>query len=193
MSRQQSRRDFLRNAATMTGIGVWAAAEARAAARLNNPKSPNDQISFACIGVGGKGDSDTDDAARFGNIVALCDVDEETLNKKALKYPNAKLYRDYRKMYDEMEKQIDAVTVSTPDHSHGPATAMALHRGKAAYTQKPLAHSIYECRELSNLAHKRKVVTQMGNQGTADNNMRKNAYRVSGRRNRGGQGGSCLD
>ena len=177
MSRQQSRRDFLRAAATMTGIGILANAEARAL-RQNNPKSPNDQISFACIGVGGKGDSDTDDAARFGNIVALCDVDEETLNKKALKYPGAKLYRDYRKMYDEMGKSIDAVTVSTPDHSHGPATAIALHLHKAAYTQKPLAHSIYECRELSKLAHKNKVVTQMGNQGTADNSMRKNAYRV---------------
>jgi predicted dehydrogenase len=81
-------------------------------------------------------------------------------------------------MYDEMGKDIDAVTVSTPDHSHGPATAIALHLGKAAYTQKPLAHSIHECRKLSELAHKMKVVTQMGNQGTADNSMRKNAYRV---------------
>ena len=182
MSKQQSRqsrRDFLRTVATVTGIGVLASSEARAAAaRLANPKSPNDQISFACIGVGGKGDSDTDDAARFGNIVALCDVDEVALNKKALKYPNAKLYRDYRKMYDEMEKQIDAVTVSVPDHSHGPATAIALHMHKAAYTQKPLAHSISECRELTNLARKRRVVTQMGNQGTADNSMRKNAYRI---------------
>lgn len=177
MSWQQSRRDFLRNAATATAIGVLLEAEARAA-RQDNPKSPNDQLGFACIGVGGKGDSDTDDAARFGNIVALCDVDEETLNKKGQQYPKAKLYRDYRKMFDEMEKQIDAVTVSTPDHSHAPATAIALRMKKAAYTQKPLAHSIWECRELANLAKKNKVVTQMGNQGTADNSLRKNAYRV---------------
>jgi predicted dehydrogenase len=179
MSRQQSRRDFLRIAATMTGVGILGGPEAYAA-RLQNPKSPNDQINFACIGVGGKGDSDTDDAARFANIVALCDVDEEALRRKAQKYPKAKLYRDYRKMFDEMEKQIDGVTVSTPDHSHGPATAIALHLHKAAYTQKPLAHSIHECRELANLARKNKVVTQMGNQGTADNSMRSNAYRVRG-------------
>ena len=177
MSRQQSRRDFLRTAATVTGIGMFGGVEAHAA-RLLNPKSPNEQLSFACIGVGGKGDSDSDDAARFGNIVAICDVDSEALAKKAQKYPNAKQYRDYRKMFDEMGKQIDAVTVSTPDHSHGPATALALHLKKPAYTQKPLAHSIYECRELSNLARKNRVVTQMGNQGTADNRMRKNAYRV---------------
>src|SRR5207244_2179407 len=120
-----------------------------------------------------KGDSDSNDAARFGNIVALCDVDEETLNRKAQQYPNAKTYTDYRKMFDEMGKEIDAVTVSTPDHSHGPATAIALHLGKHAYTQKPMAHSVYECRKLGELARKMKVATQMGNQGTADNSMRR--------------------
>ncbi len=174
MSLQHSRRDFLRTAA-VTGFGVWIGTESRA---QNNPKSPNDKINFACIGVGGKGDSDSNDAARFGNIVAICDVDENTLDKKGQAYPNAKKYTDYRKMYDEMGKQFDAVTVSVPDHNHGPATALALHMGKACYTQKPMAHSIYECRELSKLAHKMKVVTQMGNQGTADNSMRRNAYRV---------------
>ena len=171
MSMQHSRRDFLRTAA-VTGFGVWIGTEALA---QDNPKSPNDKLNFACIGVGGKGDSDSNDAARFGNIVAICDVDEDTLNKKGQRYPDAKKYTDYRKMYDEMGKQIDAVTVSIPDHSHAPATALALHMGKAAYTQKPLAHSIYECRQLANLAQRMKVVTQMGNQGTADYSMRKNA------------------
>ncbi|HLJ54773.1 MAG TPA: Gfo/Idh/MocA family oxidoreductase [Chthonomonadaceae bacterium] len=174
MSMQNSRRDFLRTAA-VTGFGVWIGTEARA---QEKPKSPNEQVSFACIGVGGKGDSDSNDAAHFGNIVAICDVDQNTLNKKGERYPNAKKYTDYRKMYDEMGKQIDAVTVSVPDHNHGPATALALHMGKACYTQKPLAHSIYECRQLAALAHKMKAVTQMGNQGTADNSMRRNAYRV---------------
>ena len=174
MSMQHSRRDFIR-AAAVTGFGVWIGTEARA---QDKPKSANDTLGFACIGVGGKGDSDSDDAAKFGNIVAICDVDENTLNKKGEKYPSAKKYSDWRKMFDEMGKQIDGVTVSTPDHSHGPATAMALHMSKACYTQKPLAHSIYECRELSNLAKKMKVVTQMGNQGTANNSMRKNAYSV---------------
>ncbi len=174
MSLQHSRRDFLRTAA-VTGFGVWIGTESHA---QDKPKSPNAQVNFACIGVGGKGDSDSRDAARFGNIVAICDVDQNTLDKKGVAYPNAKKYTDYRKMYDEMGKEFDAVTVSTPDHNHGPATALALHMGKACYTQKPLAHSIYECRQLSELAKKMKVVTQMGNQGTADNSMRRNAYRV---------------
>src|SRR5579871_996683 len=81
-------------------------------------------------------------------------------------------------MLDEMGRQVDACTVSTPDHSHAPATAMALHLGKACYTQKPLAHSIYECRKLGELARKMKVATQMGNQGTASNSLRSNAYKV---------------
>src|SRR5579872_5844257 len=114
MSDQQSRRDFLRNAA-LTGMGVWIGTEVRA---QNNPKSPNDKINFACIGVGGKGDSDSRDAANFGNIVAICDVDDEQLNRKAKEFPQAKKYNDYRRMFDEMGKQIDAVTVSIPDHSH---------------------------------------------------------------------------
>ena len=158
-----------------TGFGVWVGTRAHAQA---NPKSPNDKLNLACIGVGGKGDSDSADAARFGNIVAICDVDEKTLNKKGEQFPGAKKYSDYRKMYDEMGKQIDVVTVSVPDHNHGPATAIALHMGKACYTQKPLAHSVYECRKLGELARKMKVATQMGNQGTADGTLRRSAYRI---------------
>ena len=174
MNTPRSRRDFLRGAAA-TGFGVWIGTEARA---QGSPKSPNDKLSFACIGVGGKGDSDSTDAGRFSNVVAICDVDENTLNKKAQEFPGAKKYSDYRKMFDEMGKQIDGVTVSIPDHSHAPATALALHMGKACYTQKPLAHSVYECRQLSNLARKMKVATQMGNQGTADSTLRRNAARI---------------
>lgn len=170
----QNRREFL-CAAALTGVGVWIGCETQA---QQNPKSPNDKINFACIGVGGKGDSDSNDAARFGNIVAICDVDENILNRKGQQYPNAKKYTDYRKMFEEMGKEIDAVTVSIPDHSHGPATALALHHGKHAYTQKPLAHSIYECRQLGALATRMKVATQMGNQGTADSSLRRNAYKV---------------
>ncbi len=174
MTNDQSRRDFLRTTA-VTAFGVWAGTEAQGQAK---PKSANEQLSFACIGVGGKGDSDSSDAGRFGNVIAICDVDENTLNRKGQQFPKAKKYADYRKMYDEMGKEFDGVTVSTPDHSHGPATAMALHMGKACYTQKPLAHSIYECRQLGMLARKMKVATQMGNQGTADNTLRSNAYKI---------------
>src|SRR5687768_4272816 len=108
MSSVVSRRDLLKGAA-YTGIGILIADRSLAAGF----QTPNEKINFACIGVGGKGDSDTADAARFGNIVAICDVDETTLNASAVKYPSARKYNDFRKMLDEMGKEIDAVTVST--------------------------------------------------------------------------------
>ncbi|HRZ94713.1 MAG TPA: Gfo/Idh/MocA family oxidoreductase, partial [Candidatus Paceibacterota bacterium] len=90
----------------------------------------NSRINVACIGVGGKGDSDTSDAAKCGgNIVALCDVDLGTLNKKAGQFPAAKKYQDYRKLLEEMGRDIDAVTVSTPDHNHGVAAIRAMKMG----------------------------------------------------------------
>ena len=127
-------------------------------------KSANEKLNVGSIGVGGKGASDLDGAAEGQNVVALCDVDENTLNKAAKKYPNAKLYRDYRKMLDE-QKDLDAVTVATPDHNHFHASMMAIQRGKHVYCQKPLTHSIWEARQLAVAAKKHKVATQMGNQG----------------------------
>ena len=172
MSGDLDRRDFLRTAA-VTGVGAFAANSA-----LAKSQSPNDKVNYACIGVGGKGDSDSNDAARLGNIVAICDVDEITLNKAGLKWPNAKKFTDYRKMLDAMGKSIDAVTVSVPDHNHGPASAMAMMMGKHCFTQKPMTHSLYEARKLTEIAKKMKVATQMGNQGTSDPGTRKNAYIV---------------
>ncbi len=111
---------------------------------------PNEKVRFACIGVGGKGDSDTRDAARFGQIVGLCDVDANTLDKMASRlkkeHPDAKTYFDYRKMLEELGDKIDAVTVSTPDHTHAPASVMAMRMGKHCFTQKPLTWSIEEAR-----------------------------------------------
>jgi predicted dehydrogenase len=174
MSEQSSRRQFIKQA-TFTGIGV--VISNRTWAQGN--KSANDRINFACIGVGGKGGSDSADCAEHGNVVAICDVDSDTLASAGNKrFPNAKRYTDWRKMLDEMGSGIDAVTVSTPDHMHAVATAAALHLGKACYTQKPLAHSVWECRQLADLARSKKVATQMGNQGTGDNSMRRNAALV---------------
>src|SRR5579862_133186 len=144
----------------------------------NRSGSANDRIGFACIGVGGMGDGDSNNAARFGNIVAICDVDESILAKKAQQFPKARKFTDYRKMFDAMSGEIDAVTVSTPDHSHAAATALALRHGKHVYTQKPLARSVYECRALAALAREMKAATQMGNQGTADSSLRRNASKV---------------
>ncbi len=137
-------------------------------------KGANDKIRVASVGVGGKGDSDCDQAAGAGGeIVAICDVDETTLNKKAAKFPNAKKYRDFRKMFEEMDKSIDAVTVSTPDHCHGIVAGTAMKMGKHVYCQKPLVQTVYEARTLRKLAKDMKVATQMGNQGSAENGLRR--------------------
>jgi predicted dehydrogenase len=174
MNRHTSRRDFLTTTA-FAGAGFWIAGTAAADVKS---LAANDQINFACIGVGGKGRSDTADAARHGNVVAICDVDEQTLARAAELYPKAKKYVDYRKMLDEMGKSIDAVTVSTPDHTHAPASALAMRLGKHCFTQKPLTRSIYEARRLGEIAREMKVATQMGNQGTAGNGLRRAAALV---------------
>jgi hypothetical protein len=161
-----SRRQFMRAGA----IG----AAALSFPFVGNVLGANDRINVACIGVNGKGDSDTNDTARCGgNLVALCDVDSRHLQKKAQKYPQAKLYSDFRKMLEEMEKSIDAVTVSTPDHCHGVACAMAMTMGKHVYCQKPLTQTIFEARQLRDLAAKKKLATQMGNQGSANDGLRR--------------------
>jgi hypothetical protein len=99
------------------------------------------------------------------NIVALCDVDTAHSRRTFEKYPDAKAFRDFRKMFDEMERGIDAVVVATPDHCHAVAAMAAIKRGKHVYCEKPLAHSIHEVRELMKAAQQHKVVTQLGNQG----------------------------
>ena len=137
-------------------------------------KSPNEKLNIAVIGSGGKGAGDTDHCAELGeNIVALCDVDEDTLNARRQKYPQAILFRDYRKMLDDIGRHIDAVIVATPDHHHAFAAARAMKMGKHAYVQKPLTHSVYEARYLRELARKEKVSTQMGNQGSAGRGLRR--------------------
>jgi predicted dehydrogenase len=168
------RRDFIKTTA-MAGTGSFLLGGAPGYARSLRP-APNERIRFACIGVGGKGGSDTEDAARFGEVVGLCDVDDNTLNKMASKlkskHPGVKMYYDYRKMLEELGDKIDAVTVSTPDHTHAPASVMAMRMGKHCFTQKPLTWSIEEARLMRTLAAEKKLVTQMGNQGTAENGFR---------------------
>jgi predicted dehydrogenase len=173
MSKQLSRRDFL-EAAALAGVGFWVSGTARAA----QGRSANGQIRFACVGVGGKGRSDTADAARHGDVVALCDVDDATLAKSAALYPRARRFNDFRRMFDEMGKGIDAVTVSTPDHTHAVVSATAMQLGKHCFTQKPLTHSLYEARRLAEIARQRKLATQMGNQGTASAALRRAAALV---------------
>src|SRR5204863_8147195 len=132
----------------------------------------------ACIGVGGKGDSDSSDASGCGgNLVAICDVDQNALDRKAkqfaTKFPNLKQFKDYRKMLDEIGKDIDAVTVSTPDHNHGIAAIRAMKMGKHCFCQKPLVQTVFEARTVRQLAREKKLATQMGNQGSAAPGLRR--------------------
>src|SRR5437867_2670787 len=174
-----TRRKFIYYLALATGALVLPGCATYGRSRY---KSPNEKLNIAVIGAGGKGAGDTDQCAELGeNIVALCDVDKNTLDSRMTSnpkpdqrsYPQAKAYRDYRAMLDEMGKNIDAVIVATPDHHHALAAAMAMKMGKHVYVQKPLTHSVYEARYLRDLARKKKVATQMGNQGSAGDGLRR--------------------
>ena len=128
--------------------------------------APSDKLNIAGIGVGGMGRRNLANM-NTENIVALCDVDWHYADKTFKDYPKAKRFKDWRVMFDEMGKSIDAIMVATPDHTHAGVTAHAITLGKHCYTQKPLTHSVYESRLLTKLAKKYKVATQMGNQGNS--------------------------
>jgi len=157
---KSSRRQFLHGAAS--AIAAFTIVPRHVLGRGQAP--PSDKLNIACIGVGGRGASNLK-AVSSENIVALCDVDMRRAGGAFKNYPKAKHYQDFRKMLDQMDNQIDAVVVSTPDHTHAVACMAAIKRGKHVYCEKPLAHSIYEIRELVKAARKHKVVTQLGNQG----------------------------
>ena len=133
---------------------------------------PSEKLNIAGIGVGGMGAGDVNAVSGGNNIVALCDVDLNRSGGTFQKFPAAKAYRDFRKMFDEMEKDIDAVVVATPDHTHAVAAMAAIKRGKHVYCEKPLAHSVYEVRQLMKAAAEHNVVTQLGNQGHSSDSIR---------------------
>jgi len=173
-----NRRDFIKSTSLLAG------AAAISAPSILRGQGTNDRINIACIGVGGKGGSDSSHAfAVGGNIVAICDVDSNTLDgrnrsfkakaKETNRTYDAKLYTDWRKMLSEMGDSIDAVTVSTPDHMHGMAGITAMKMGKHIYCQKPLTQTVWEAREMRRLARENKLSTQMGNQGSAGSGLRR--------------------
>ncbi|MDB6111342.1 MAG: iolG 1 [Pedosphaera sp.] len=175
MSTPSSRRSF---ASLTRRQFIYASAMAASATALTGfaapkPKfkSPNEKLDLGIIGCGGKGQADSQGLSGE-NIVALCDVDADSLAAAAKKWPNARCYRDYRVMI-EKEKSIDAVTVSIPDHQHAPAAMLAIKAGKHVYCQKPLTHTVSEARALTLAARKYKVMTQMGNQGHSSDDIRK--------------------
>ncbi len=159
-----SRRDFVAGAAAGTaGLMVLPRSVFGACERLN----------IGSIGVGGKGHGEVKDTAKEGaNIVALCDVDESRAGKTFKEFPNAARYKDFREML-EKQKDIEAVTVSTPDHTHAVAAIMAMKLGKHVYCQKPLTHSVWEARQMTRVAAEKKVATQMGNQAHAGEPIRR--------------------
>lgn len=150
------RRDFLKGAATFASISmlpssVWAFAK-------------NGKLRTAHIGVGGMGNSDLGAISSHPmvEVTALCDVDSVRLAAANKLHPNAKVFTDYRVLFDKMGKDIDAVIVSTPDHTHAPASMLAMHLGKPVYCQKPLTHHVSEARAMRKLAEDENLITQMG-------------------------------
>ena len=164
-----SRRHFLKG--TSTAVAAFTIVPRHV---LGGPghTPPSERLNIAGIGVGGRGEGDVRSVAKNNNIVALCDVDFKRAAKTFDKHPNAKKYKDFRRMLSEMDKQIDAVTVATADHTHAVAAMTAMKMGKHVYVEKPLTHSIYEARMLTEAARKYGVATQMGNQGHSSESVR---------------------
>jgi hypothetical protein len=165
-----SRREFVRRSALATMLASMSGCA------ITRTRDPNAKLNIAAIGIGGKGESDTN-ICRGENIVATCDVDEAKMEVRRLRgnFPNAKSYQDYRKMLEEMDKSIDAVIIATPDHTHAAIASLAMKMGKHVYCQKPLTQTIYEARYLRDLARRTRVVTQMGNQGSNTDGLRRAA------------------
>ena len=160
-----SRRAFLRNASLLS------AATAFPSLLRGQTSTPNNRLNVACIGVGGRG-YDAVKGLSGENLVAFCDVDETRAAKTYAEFSTVPQFRDYRVMLDKLGAQIDAVTISTPDHMHFPIAVAALSLGKHVLIEKPLTHTIAEARILARLAREKKVATQMGNQGHAGEGMR---------------------
>ena len=167
--RNVSRRDFLKRSAALGGVatltGFWSGG------RAAESKSPGEKLNVAFVGSGGQAGFSLENL-KDQNIVALCDVDQRRAAGAFGQFPKAKKFRDFRKMLDQMHKQIDAVVVCTPDHVHAPASIRAMRLGKHVYCEKPLTWSIEEARLMAATAKQQKVATQMGTQGMADDRSR---------------------
>src|SRR6185436_12718745 len=143
----QTRRAFLRQAATAAAVSigpsrVWS-------------QSPNEKLNIAFVGIGGRGMSNLGGLSNGNNVVALCDLDDRSSGEAWKRFPSAKRFRDFRKMYEELGKSIDTVSISTPDHTHAVAAMEAIRRGLHVYCEKPLAHSVHEVRALMKAAREK--------------------------------------
>ena len=152
----KTRRNFIKSSAALASLSilptsVWAS-------------SKNGRLRTAHIGIGGMGAADLNDISshKSVDVVALCDVDSKALKSASKLHPNAKLFRDYRLMFKEMSNSFDAVIISTPDHTHAPASMMAMEMNKSVYCQKPLTHHVSEARAMRKIAAEKNLITQMG-------------------------------
>jgi hypothetical protein len=165
----KSRRKFLRDVAVGIGASI-----VLPMGRMVRGYQANEKVAYAVVGVGSRGSYLAATFARIGGRpVALCDANESKVLPLAKQWPDVKIYRDVRRMFDEREKEIDAVAVATADHAHAVVSAMAIRRGKHVYCEKPIAHDVREARTLRLLAAEHKVATQMGNQGMATDSFRR--------------------
>ena len=162
-----SRRDFMSGAAAAAAFTLVPRYVLGGAGHV----PPSEKLNIAGIGIGGRGAGDLHEVGSE-NIVALCDVDQKYAAGAFKAYPKAKKYRDFRRMLDKEDKNIDAVVIATPDHTHAVITMKAIKMGKHVYCEKPLAHSIYEVRKLTEAAREAGVATQLGNQGQASESNR---------------------
>jgi predicted dehydrogenase len=143
--------------------------------------APSDRVNIAAVGAGGKGRSNlsaasgwkSEDGSTQENVAALCDVDDQRAAESYQRYGQAKRFKDFRKMFDAMANEIDAVIISTPDHVHAAAAMAAMKLGKHVYVEKPLTHNIFEARKLTEAARQYNVITQMGNQGNSSDDIRR--------------------
>jgi|AGTN01.1.fsa_nt_gi Predicted dehydrogenases and related proteins len=167
-----TRRTFIKNTLfTVTGLTILPSYVVSGVKRNEVFKAPSDTLNIAGIGIGGKGHPNLV-GMNTENIIGLCDVDWKYADNCFKEFPKAKRYKDWRRMFDEIGKDIDGIMISTPDHTHAIIAATALTMDKHVYCQKPLTHSIYESRLLTKLAEKHKVATQMGNQGNSGDGVR---------------------
>jgi len=162
-----TRRDFLWRSAVGAAFAIVPASVLGRAGQT----PPSGKLNLACIGVGGRGKDDLD-GVKGENIVALCDVDQSRAADAFKAFPGARQFQDFRRMFDQMGKEIDAVVVATPDHTHAVPAMMAMQQGKHVYCEKPLTHSLHEVRALTEAARKYKVATQLGNQGHSSETIR---------------------
>jgi len=160
-----SRRSFLQK--STAAAAAFTIAPSAILGKSHGYIAPSDKLNIAAVGIGGMGNANLKNMEKTENIVALCDIDWKYAGKVFKRHPEAAKYWDYRKMFDEKAKDIDAVLCATADHSHALVTSIGMSLGKHVYTQKPLTHSVYESRLLTKLAETTGVATQMGNQGAS--------------------------